>query len=84
MFSFKLEKRIIMSHQSDVKIANLMEKVDKIEGTLFGCEPWGLLHLSMFVDHLEGSIVEISSHQGKRSVALALASKYLTTRKPMV
>ena len=73
-----------MSHQGDVKIADLMEILSNVEGALFGCEPWGLLHLPLLVDHLEGPIVEIGSHKGKSTIALALASKYLTSRKPLV
>ena len=75
---------MIRMNQSDVKIENIMDKVQKIEGWLQNLEIFGLLHLPIFVDNVEGHIVEIGSYKGRSTVALALGSQLLTTRKPLV
>ncbi|TMV50004.1 class I SAM-dependent methyltransferase [Paenibacillus mesophilus] len=58
-----------------------IKTVDSIEGWLWNSEPAALIHLPVFVDHVQGEIVEIGSFKGKSTVAMGLGSKHLTKQK---
>ncbi|MDZ5610671.1 class I SAM-dependent methyltransferase, partial [Bacillus pseudomycoides] len=62
-------------------IYELLSIVENIEGWLSKYEQFALLHLPSMVDHLSGDIVEIGSYKGKSTVALALGSSLLSTKK---
>lgn len=62
-------------------IYELLSIVDGIEGWLSEYEQFALLHLPSMVDHLSGDIVEIGSYKGKSTIALALGSSLMSTKK---
>lgn len=62
-------------------IYELLSIVESIEGWLSEYEQFALLHLPSIVDHLSGDIVEIGSFKGKSTIALALGSSLMSTKK---
>ncbi|CAM3904541.1 MULTISPECIES: class I SAM-dependent methyltransferase [Bacillus cereus group] len=67
--------------QKGKSIYELLSIVDNIEGWLSNYEQFILLHLPGLVDHLSGSIVEIGSYKGKSTIALALGSLQISSKK---
>lgn len=62
-------------------IYELLSIVGSIEGWLSYHEQFALLNLPSMVDHLPGDIVEIGSFKGKSTIALALGSALMSTKK---
>lgn len=67
--------------KSTRSVYELLSIVENIEGWLSNYEQFALLHLPSMVDHIPGDIVEIGSYKGKSTIALALGSSLLSTRK---
>jgi predicted O-methyltransferase YrrM len=62
-------------------IYELLSIVENIEGWLSKFEQFALIHLPSMVDHLSGDIIEIGSYKGKSTIALALGSSLMSTKK---
>lgn len=62
-------------------IYELLSIVENIEGWLSKYEQFALIHLPSMVDHLSGDIIEIGSYKGKSTIALALGSSLMSTKK---
>lgn len=70
-----------MESNQEAIMAGLLDKVRGTEGYLLELEMIALLHIPLLVDHVDGALVEIGSYKGKSTVALALGSQCLTSRK---
>lgn len=67
--------------KSTRSVYELLSIVENIEGWLSNYEQFSLLQLPSMVDHIPGDIVEIGSYKGKSTIALALGSSLMSTRK---